>query len=463
MKHRAPPPDPARREPSPTPRMPGVPPGPNARRPFTPAHRIALFVAVGMLVALGAATIVFGIPSAPPGPTPTAAPTATPAPTSTPTPVPPSPTPEGYGTVRVLDVGDVILHDAVIKGGLQPDGTYDFSRFFATLGDFVAAADVSIFDFEGTLAGPPYSGFPSFSAPDAVAKDLSDAGFDVAATANNHSYDKGVAGFLRTVQVLRDAGLAVAGTRRAADETPFALIERNGIRVGISNYTWETPSYDGRKHLNGITLDRSVEDLVDSFNPYGNGLDAAIAGMAAREKAMRDAGAELTVFVLHWGEEYKPVPSAYQTRMARALCDAGVDVVFGQHPHVVQPFEVVRSSDGTHEMPVFYSIGNFVGNFVYDTHGTNGYSEDELVVSVTAVRGADGKVRVVSADYLPTYCLKFNVDGVRRHMAIPATDPRAGDSYARIRKALGASTGTATLPIRERTADGGFVAPTSAA
>lgn len=440
---------------TPTPAAPAARPDPAAPaaspRPSGPRRRLLAVAAVAVVLAVAAIAAAAGF-SGPPGPAASPTPTApaTAAPTASPTGPVATPTPPGWGQVRILDVGDVLLHGAVILGGQKADGTYGFPRFNQTLGSYVSAADISIFDMEGTLAGPPYTGFPSFSAPDAVAADLVAAGFDVAVTANNHCYDKGADGFLRTVQALRDAGLLVVGTRKDAAEPAFALLERNGIRVGISAYTWETVSNDGYKHVNGIRMSPSVADLLDSFYPSGASLDAAIERMVQREKDMRAAGAEVTVFVLHWGQEYSTTSVGYQRRIAQALCDAGADVVFGQHPHVVEEYDVLRSADGAHEMPVFYSIGNYIANDVFTTHNTKGYSEDELIASVTAVRGPDGSVRVVKGDFLPTYCLKWDVDGVRRHMAIPASDPLAGGSYERIQSVLAAASDSPTLPIFER-------------
>jgi len=95
----------------------------------------------------------------------------------------------------------------VILSGKQADGSYDFTRFYRTMKPTISAADLAIAEMEGTLAGPPYTGFPAFSAPDAIATALSQAGFEVAVTANNHMYDRGLDGLTRTVDVLRTAGL----------------------------------------------------------------------------------------------------------------------------------------------------------------------------------------------------------------------------------------------------------------
>ena len=386
-----------------------------------------------------------------PAPTGTSAPTATPVASlvsATPTPPPPTPTPVGYGEVRIEAVGDVLLHGNVIRSGLQSDGTYDFSRLFRSMRATISAADVALADFEGTLGGTPYLGYPMFSAPDAIATAMAQAGFDMVTTANNHAYDRGLAGLQRTVTVLRSAGLSVIGTRVDPKEPVFTIVEKNGIRIAFTAYTFETPSTDGRERLNGILLATGAEPLIDTFNPYATDFSTDIAAMAAREKAMRAAGADITVFVLHWGDEYHTRSDDYQKRIAQALADAGTDIVFGCHPHVVEEIGVVPSSDGTHQTVVYYSMGNFVSNMALATNGTEN-AEDGIIAGVTVRRGDDGKTRVVGADYLPIYTYKPVEGGLKRYETILSSDPRAGGSLARVRAILAGSTGTAAIPVVE--------------
>lgn len=351
-----------------------------------------------------------------------------------------------------MAVGDVLLHEDVFLGARQADGTYDFSRLFRSMKASLSAADIAVADFEGTLGGTPYSGYPYFSAPDAIAAALAQAGFDLVTTANNHAFDRGTKGLVRTATVLRAAGLGVVGTRTDAADPPFIVVDRNGIRIGFAAYTFETPTPDDRKRINGIPLARDAEPLLDTFNPYASSADVAadLAAMAAREKAMREAGADFTIFLLHWGEEYRTKSGAYQRRMAQELSDAGVDCIFGHHPHVLQEAAVVRSADGAHDLLVYYSVGNFVSNMLFGTHGTSGKTEDGLVAGITIRRGDDGKVRVVRADYLPIYVYKPIEGGRRRHEVVPSTDPRAAGSLERIRAIMAGSTGTDAIPIVER-------------
>lgn len=122
-------------------------------------------------------------------------PSPTPSPTLTPTPAP-----EIHATITA--VGDIIMHKSVIEGGLTNPGeavpVYDYNTDFQYVSSIFEASDLAMGNFEGTLNGPPYSGFPSFSAPDAIADALFTSGFRVICTANNHCIDKGLDGLIRT-------------------------------------------------------------------------------------------------------------------------------------------------------------------------------------------------------------------------------------------------------------------------
>ena len=127
--------------------------------------------------------------------------------------------------------------------------------------------------------------------------------------------------------------------------------EINGIRIGFSAYTFETPRVSGKKTLNGIIIPPEHADLIDSFS-YHN-LEKEMLKIKGRIEAMREEGAEFIVFYLHWGEEYQREPNRTQRKIASILANYGVDLIFGSHPHVLQPIEYVWSDDGKSLWPFF--------------------------------------------------------------------------------------------------------------
>jgi len=396
------------------------------------------------------------------------APTATPTPAPTPTPTPaPAPAPTAPPEIRatLTAVGDIILHKAVIEGGLTNPGetvpVYDFNPDFQYVADIFRKSDLAEGNFEGTLAGPPYTGFPSFSGPDAIADALYNAGLRVVCTANNHCIDKGLDGLIRTASVFRDAGLTVIGTRPDTASPMDTIADLGGIKVGLLNYTFETPGTEQQKTINGIPVPDGADILIDSFNPYREsayqmGLDAILA----RADELRGQGAEIICLTLHWGEEYNTHSVAWQQRMAQDLCDGGVDLIIGHHPHVLEEIDVLTCTATGKQTLVYYSLGNFLGNWNFGSLGTAGKAQDGMIARVTFLKTADG-VTIEKGEYIPTNVVRVPKGSGLVHLIVPVlpalSDPAAYQttaaemqaSYDRISKILGPCSGTDTIPVME--------------
>ena len=191
-----------------------------------------------------------------------------------------------------------------------------------------------------TLAGQPYSGYPSFSAPDEYTIYLRDIGFDVLLMANNHILDKGYKGLNRTFSVLDTLkGVQFTGMSRNAredkDRYPLIVVCK-GIKIAIINFTYGTnhkPTQDWPK-INRI--DRA--DILAAIN------------------RAKQAEADLIFALPHWGIEYKFIHNASQESLARFMVENGVDAIIGGHPHYVQDMQWMG------DVPVIYSLGNAVSN-----------------------------------------------------------------------------------------------------
>lgn len=242
-------------------------------------------------------------------------------------------------TITVYIIGDVMSHGSQIEGALR-HGKPDFSTFLNHIAPDVESADIAICNMEYTLAGPPYSGYPSFCAPDEYTIYLRDIGFDVLLMANNHILDKGYKGLSRTFAVLDTLkGVQYTGMARNAQEDkdryPLIVVCK-GIKLAIINFTYGTnhkPTQDWPK-INRI--DRA--DILAAIN---------------RAKA---AEADLIFALPHWGIEYKFRHNASQESLARFMVENGVDAVIGGHPHYVQDMQWMG------DVPVIYSLGNAVSN-----------------------------------------------------------------------------------------------------
>ena len=271
-----------------------------------------------------------------------------------------------YARVTIAAVGDVMVHSPQFKAQYQREtGLYDFTNNFRFIKPYLLQPDLALANLETTFGGEAlgYSGFPRFNTPDSLADALKDAGFDLIVTTNNHTLDTGMSGVFRTIDILRERGLQVIGTRKPEDEKSYIVKESNGIKIGFSAYTFETPRVSGKKTINGIVLPPEYADLIDSFSCHD--LENELLKMKGRIEAMREEGAEFIVFYLHWGEEYQREPNRTQRKIATALANYGVNLIFGSHPHVLQPIEYVLSEDGSKAALVF-SLGNFLSSQRYE-------------------------------------------------------------------------------------------------
>ncbi len=332
---------------------------------------------------------------------------------------PPAPTITSRVTIR--SVGDVLIHIPVYQNAKQSDGTYDFSHIFTYSEDIIGSCDYFVANFETTLGGTNgrnYSGFPRFNSPDSIIDALKGAGVDCLLTANNHSYDTNGSGVLRTIEKIEEANLDYTGSRKSTDDVQYLVKKIGGIKFGIVCYTYETPTAEGRKALNGLLVDTATAPLINSFNP--NKPDGFYEELAGNISKMKKKGADIIAVYIHWGEEYQLTQNAKQKEIAQKLCDLGVDVIIGGHPHVVQPMDLLTSTDGKHKTVCVYSLGNFVSNQRRNLMGLKtGHTEDGLIFEMNFSKYSDGTVMFDSVDAIPTWVHLYSANGKKIHSVVP--------------------------------------------
>lgn len=362
----------------------------------------------------------------------------TPSPTDG-TELPTEEAPQLVSTATVLSTGDILMHGKVINSGKQDDGSYNFDSIFQYVKSYSQAADFSVANLETTLCGTDngyaYAGNPKFNCPDAIVDSLKGAGFDMLLTANNHADDTSLVGYKRTLNVVREKGLDTLGTYLSADEQKWTIEEVNGIKIGMVCYTYSDGfSQNGYPLLNynevgenGILNYFTYDKLPEFYTQLQGYLDE-----------MKAAGAEATVVYLHWGEEYKwktgEGPNANQTAMAQKLCDMGVDVIVGGHPHVVQPVDLLTSgTDAEHKTIVLYSMGNAVSNQRKEEMQQSeptGHTEDGVLFCVTFAKYSDGSVFVDSAELIPTWVNMHANSGATEYNILPLEESTAAQWQA---------------------------------
>lgn len=244
---------------------------------------------------------------------------------------------------ELVFAGDAMQHQRQIDAARRPGGELDYSDYFTAIEPYVASADFAVVNLETPLGGAPYSGYPMFCAHDNYLTALTDAGFDLMLSANNHILDRRDKGLLRTIDTFEKAGVPWLGIYRNAEHRRehLPLIEDvNGFKIAFLNYTYGT---NGIEKRTPVEIDYIDKDLIKR--------DVEEA---------REAGAELIALCIHWGDEYKLLPNRGQRELAEYISSLGVEMIIGSHPHVIQPIELAGRKGDNRPVLTVYSLGNFI-------------------------------------------------------------------------------------------------------
>ena len=253
---------------------------------------------------------------------------------------------EKIETVSLIAGGDLMANIGQTEYAYNKgNGNYDYSDSFMYVSDFIKDADIAIANYETTTnPNVPYAGHPRFNAPAEYLKEIKNAGFDVLTTANNHSLDTDIEGLTTTIDAIEEAGLDHVGTRDEEGDTRFIIKKVNDINIAFLSYTYG---------CNGIEDLFKVREEVDQVN-YLHEEEIKKDIENAKEE-----GADFIVVYPHWGIELHSDADPSQIELGRKIIDWGADLVIGNHPHVVEPYEEYESSDGRKGF-IAYACGNFI-------------------------------------------------------------------------------------------------------
>lgn len=281
--------------------------------------------------------------------------------------------------LTLIFAGDLMQHLPQVYAAQQQDGSMDYTSCFSRLKGYFASADFVVANLETTLGEPPYSGYPQFRSPVALAEAMRRVGIDVAVLANNHVCDRGGVGIRSTLDALDRAGVRHTGAwadTLPAENHPLWL-EKGSFRVALFNYTYGT---------NGIPVPRGC---------FVNGIDTVRMGQDIA--GARQSGASHVVVLLHWGNEYEAVPNRVQRSLSEFCHRAGAEIVIGSHPHVVQSLETDTDSSGRIVGVTAYSLGNFVSN--QRQPGTDGGISVRIGLTLSENTG--------QTEYVPEYLIHW--------------------------------------------------------
>lgn len=247
--------------------------------------------------------------------------------------------------------GDNLIHEPIYQYGLHNNekgnnngGNFNFLFENKNIKDAIASSDIAIINQETPFTDnlSKYSGYPRFGTPTGVGEAIADAEFDVVTCATNHALDQGVDGVGFTKEFFDSRDILCIGIQSGeeGEYRPYEILVRGGVRFALFNYTY------------GINGNGFPQDIACRVHMLDN-----------EERIRADieacAEADFVLVFAHWGTEYEQEPDEFQRKWARIFLESGVDAVVGTHPHVLQPYEVLRDEKG-HEMLIYYSIGNYI-------------------------------------------------------------------------------------------------------
>lgn len=259
---------------------------------------------------------------------------------------------QSLDTVRFVFIGDVMAHLPQTNAAAR----HGYDSYYKHIQKYIDRADIAVANMEEPLAVAPYSGYPTFSAPAALAEATKRAGFDVLLAANNHICDKGRVGLDSTRAVYNRMKVTYTGFFRDSVEEEMdnpPLLNVKGLNVAFVNFTYG---------LNGFKAPAPWRvNLMDSTE---------VKRLIAKA---RERGADFVIALPHWGEEYHLEYSQSQKQWAERMYGWGVDMVVGTHPHVVQAVEYEKGR------LTAYSLGNYISNM------SVAYGQIGLLLSVEVI------------------------------------------------------------------------------
>ena len=307
-------------------------------------------------------------------PEPTVAISASPEPTATPSPTPePTPTPTPEPTPRnfvISMVGDCTLSSSqrnnhfedILKGDMKHpfSGTLEYFK-----DDYLSIGNLECSFSDRKLYG---STLFQFLGPAKHAEILSEGSIEFMTLANNHTMDFGQDGLDDSKAALDAVGVMWAGPNESA------IYQReDGLKIGLYAARW-------------IAGQKEVTDGVAALKARGD--------------------LDLIICLMHWGIEGSYRVLQVQEQMGRAAIDAGADIIYGSHPHVLHRVEEYNNG------LIIYSLGNwsFGGN-------TAPRDRDTAIVQVTVTKNPDGTVLVSGWNAIP--CSLSSTPGINDYRPIP--------------------------------------------
>lgn len=322
--------------------------------------------------------------------------------------------------IRLLAVGDNLLHMGVHLTGQMEDGTYDYSFLFDTIKPYLEDADIKIINQETIFGGNEigqngYAGYPSFNSRTEVGDAIVEAGFNVVLQSTNHTADQGLNGILHCASFWAEnyPDMLICGMRGEPDTNPpIQTMEVEGVTFAFLNYTYGPNMESFPSRYEGYM------DILCAYDESTRMIDfTTLNPRVVEDIEEAEEIADVVVVCPHWGTEYNTTQSSYQEEFAKQMTEAGADLIIGTHPHVVQPVSYVESDNGNRSL-CYYSLGNYVSTqkqvecmlegmaivtFTKHPDGSVTINEEETGVIPMVCQYTQGSVRIDNIYFLEDY------------------------------------------------------------
>ena len=285
--------------------------------------------------------------------------------------------------VKLVAVGDMLIHDTIYNDfRIGSSDTFDFRPAFQYVKPIIEKADFAAVNEETPLGGVALglSGLYVANSPQELGDALADTGFNLIQLANNHTYDRRLAGIEATAnfwQKYKSTAITSGAYLDQASRDKTPILEKNGIKLAFLNYTYGS-------------------NLGNPPNSYN--LNLINRDLIAKDIAMAKTQADVIVVAIHWGIERDRQESASQRDLAQFLANQGADIIYGTHPHVLQPPEWLTRPDGK-KTYCMYSLGNFLSiHTELIPHTLTG-----AIMGLGIVKNASGKITLENPNAVLTW------------------------------------------------------------
>jgi len=306
---------------------------------------------------------------------------------------------EKANQIKLSFTGDLMNHKNIFEFARISKDSFDFNPYFEFVKDEISSADFAIGNLETVIYGENKipTGYPTFNAPVQFLEALSNNGFDILTTANNHITDYRKEGIIKTLENINKRKLNYVGTSISKEESnQIKIFSKNGISFALLNYTY----------------DLNIKNLSKSENFYVNLIDSA--KIKKDLERAKNESPDFIVVIYHFGEEYKTIMNKNQKQLVDFSFRNGADIIIGHHPHVMQPFEVqVDNQNSKISKFAAYSLGNFISN------QRQRYTDGSGILNIYLSK-KNQISQIDSVDFVPTWAFRGKINGKETFRILPA-------------------------------------------